>query len=325
MLYSKWLETDGQKINYSFYDANATIVHKLNSNNTVLVDFYHGSDDTRFSEGNYFADIKARWGNIMGAAHWMCEKGELSLRSTAYVTSYKNRFSLEMLDMTFRLPSSITDLGLKSNMSWKGWNTGIDMVWHSIHPQSLEHEGDVNVTDGHAEPMHSLESSLYGSYEYPLFRQMKLIGGIRGSLFKKEHVEYWAIDPSMRLVYDNYKMQFAVTYALRHQYLFQTGFSDSGLPTEFWISASDDYKPQYAHELSANGSIFFFKRRYRLTVDLFYRRLFHQLAYKGSILDYVNSHYPSTTKALTHIFTQPPHNPYDRTWGRYDLHTTTLL
>jgi hypothetical protein len=57
------------------------------------------------------------------------------------------------------------------------------------------------------------------------------------------------------------------------------------------MSASNDYKPQYTHELSASGNVFLFNRRYRVSVDLFYRRLFHQLAYKGSVLDYANAVY----------------------------------
>lgn len=291
MLYSKWLETDGQQVNYSFYDANATLVHKLNSSNILLIDLYHGRDDAGFSEGHYLADMKARWGNTMGAAHWMYEKGELSLKSTAYITSYRNRFSLEMQDMAFRLPSSITDFGLKSDMGWNRWNIGIDLAWHNIHPQSIEQEGNINVTDGHVEPMRSLESSFYGNYNHPLSKHVKFNGGIRGNLYKKDHTTYWTLDPSMRLLYDDYIMQFSATYALRHQYLFQTGFSDFGLPTEFWMSASNDYKPQYTHELSASGNVFLFNRRYRVSVDLFYRRLFHQLAYKGSVLDYANAVY----------------------------------
>jgi len=291
LLYSKWLEADGQQVNYSFYDANATLVHKPNSNNTFLIDYYHGFDDAGFSEGRYLANMKARWGNTMGAAHWMYEKRGMSLINTAYITSYRNKFCIEIQDMAFRLPSSITDIGLKGNMTWNRWNMGIDLACHNIHPQSLEHKGDVNVTDGHAEPMRSLESSLYSNYVHPLSSQVRLIGGIRGNLFRKGHTTYWSLDPSVRLLYDNHTKQFSATYALRHQYLFQTGFSDSGLPTEFWMSASDDYMPQYAHELSANGSAFLLNRRYRVSVDLFYRRLFHQLAYKGSVLDYVNAVY----------------------------------
>jgi hypothetical protein len=47
----------------------------------------------------------------------------------------------------------------------------------------------------------------------------------------------------------------------------------------------------------------------------------HDYYLSYDIIDYVNNHYPSTSRALTHIFTQPPSNPYDHTWGRYDIHS----
>lgn len=291
LLYSRWLKADGQQINYSFYDANVSLVHRLNKSNIFLIDFYSGSDNAGFSEGNYLAAMKAKWGNTMGAAHWIYEKDELSSKTTSYITSYRNRFCFEMQDMSFRLPSNITDFGLKSGVTWKRWNAGIEASWHDIHPQSLEHEGNFNVTDGNAPPMSSFESSLYGNYEHPFAEHIKLLGGVRGSIFKKDHTTYWAIDPSVRLLYENQSIQFSATYALRHQYLFQTGFSDFGLPTEFWISSSEDFRPQYAHELSASCSNFLFNRRFIVSADLFYRRLYHQLGYKGSVLDYVNSVY----------------------------------
>lgn len=299
LLYSNWLEADGQKINYSFCDANVSFVHQMNRSNTLLLDFYYGSDKVVFSEGHYLADMEAKWGNTMGSAHWICDKGELNLKATAYITSYRNKFNLEMQDMAFRLPSSILELGLKGDVKWKGWNVGYEMAWHDIHPQSIEREGDFNVTDGETPPMRSLETSIYGNYEYLLTENFKILGGVRGSLFKKGYTAYWAIDPSVRLLYDNHTAQMSVTYALRHQYLFQAGFSDSGLPTEFWISASEDFRPQYAHELSVSGSKFLFNRRVRLSVDLFYRNLHHQLGYKGSILDFVNSVY-DMNKSLMH-------------------------
>ncbi|MBR6120924.1 MAG: TonB-dependent receptor [Prevotella sp.] len=290
-LYSKWLEADGQQVNYAFCDVNVSLVHRLNSCHTFLADFYYGHDDAGFSEGNYLADMKARWGNVMGAAHWMYDRGDLSLKTTAYVTAYRNRFSLEMEDMFFRLPSGITDYGLKSDVVWNCWNAGVEAAWHDIRPQSLEHEGDFNVTDGNTPPMRSLEASVYGNYTCPLADNLSLLGGVRGSLFRKGHTAYWALDPSVRLLYDNHTLQFSATYALRHQYLFQTGFSDSGLPTEFWISASEDFKPQYAHEIIASGSSYLFNRRFRVSVDVFYRRLYHQLGYKGSLFDYLNTVY----------------------------------
>ena len=291
MLYSRWLEVDGQQIKYSFYDANVSLVHRMNSQNTFLFDYYSGSDNGGFSDDHYLASMKARWGNNMGAIHWIFNNGKLCSRSTAYYTSYRNRFSLDMQDMSFRLPSSITDLGFKNDLSWKRRSAGFETIWHDIHPQSLEHQGNFNMTDGYTPPTHSFETSFYGNCEYPFGDYLSVLGGLRGSLYIKGETVYGAVDPSLRLLYHNHTSQLSITYALRHQYLFQTGFSDLGLPTEFWISGGEDFCPQYAHEFSFSGSRFILNRKYRCSVDLFYRKLYHQLSYKGSILDYVNSIY----------------------------------
>ena len=292
LLYSRWLRIDDQQINYSFYDANLTINHQINNHNKLLFDFYRGNDVGSFTEQNYLADMKARWGNAFGAAHWLYDNGnELQIKTTAYATNYQNIFSLEIQDILYRLPSGITDFGLKNNLKWEGLDVGVEAVCHSIRPQSLEQENGFNAADKKAESEHSIELSAYANYERNLIENLKISGGVRGGLFIQNGIKYTALDPSVRFLYDNSKCQVSATYALRHQYLFQTGFSDCGLPTEFWISAGKGIKPQYAHEITIGGSSFLLNDRYKLAAGLFYRRLYHQLAYRGSVLDFVNTAY----------------------------------
>ena len=291
LLYSKWLKANEEQVKYSFYDANVSIVHHLDQNNRLLFDFYCGSDKARFWEEYYMSDMNDQWGNLMGSIHWFYDKHELTSKTTAYVSTYKNEFSLNMKDVYAQLSSDITDLGIKNNITWKRWNAGVECIWHIIHPQSLDYRFIFNNSDGQTPSMESMESSLYANYDYPITEQIKLSEGLRGSIFHISNKTFGALDPSLRLLYDNNTMQLSATYALRHQYLFQTGFSDCGLPTEFWISASNDFKPQYAHELSTSSSVYLFNRRYQVSADLFYRRLYHQLGYKGSVLDYVNTVY----------------------------------
>ncbi len=299
LLYSRWMKADEQQVKYSFYDVNVTLGHQVDKHNLLLFDLYSGSDTGIFSESHYLADMKARWGNNMGALHWFYKNDDGTVaRTTAFVTDYRNKFSLEMQDMSFRLPSGITDFGLKSNLMWKGWNIGFETSLHQIRPQSLKHHVDFKMADANIDKTHSLESSLFANYEYPLAEHLNIMGGIRGTCFVEGNHVYTTLDPSLRFLFDNSTWNVSATYALRHQYLFQTGFSDSGLPTEFWMSSSKDFKPQYAHEFSVNGSIYLFSRRYRVGLDLFYRRLYNQIAYKGSVLDYVNREYDMNSALL---------------------------
>ena len=289
LLYGKWLKADDQQLKYAFYDANFSLVHRLNSENSFLLDYYGGNDNGGFFEGHYLADMKVKWGNQMGALHWFHEKGEANSTTSVYLTTYRNRLSIGLPDMSFRLPSAVTDFGLSHAMKRKHLKTGFEIIWHNIQPQSLLYQGSLNLTEETTRKMKSFETSLYADYEIPLSENVKVTGGLRGSTLTCHHSSYGAVNPSLSVAYDNRKTTVALFYAMRHQYLFQVGFSDFGLPTEFWMSAGENFKPQYAHQLTLSANRQLFNGKFRLAADVFYRRLYRQLAYKGSILDFANT------------------------------------
>lgn len=298
-LYSRWLRADGQQVEYSFYDVNVSLFRSLNDKNRILIDFYSGSDDADFIQDHYAANVKAGWGNTMGGLHWLYSNGKDSAKTTAYFTHYNCQCSLDMQEMAYRMPSSIYDFGLKSEYGCERWRCGFEAILHTINPQSLVHQGAF-FADGKRMPtMQSLETSFFCDFNQQLTGGFSIREGVRGSLYKKGRTAYGAIDPSFSIQYETGSSLLSATYALRHQYLFQTGFSDSGLPTEFWISASKDFKPQYTHEFTTGYTRFLYGHRLKVSVDLFYRQLFNQLGYKGSILDYVNEDY-DIYKSLMH-------------------------
>ena len=75
-------------------------------------------------------------------------------------------------------------------------------------------------------------------------------------------------------------------------------------------------EPQYTH-------IYDTRIRFELNDIIFIdNTLFNQCELNDyylvqSIVNYVKSNYPSSSKALTHIFTQPPYNPEEPAWGKY--------
>ncbi len=294
LLYSKWLKADELDVKYSFFDVNATITHQPNKNNLFVLDFYKGRDVCHFNEVNYLSDMKADWGNNMFALHWIYnEKGFPSVKSSIYTSSYQNKFTLAFNNMNFELPSSIMDVGVKSEFSFYGLSGGFESVWHNIKPQSLKYRGELNLGNKSPTLQKSLESSFFCNYHHSIIRNLDISVGVRGVLFEKSHYAYTSIDPSFRLLYDNSQFNAAVTYSFRHQYLYKIGFSDFGLPTDFWLSSTVDAKPQYAHELSLRGGCFLFNNRLRITMSLFWKELYNQLAYKGSVLDMANTIYDS--------------------------------
>ena len=292
LLYSKWLQADNQQIKYSFYDVNATLTHRIDSVNTLFADFYRGHDNISFKESNYYARMEDFWGNTMGALHWVHRQPQgLSMKHSLYVTSYTNEFQMNLQEAHFQLPSSITDLGYQSRFEWKRLEGGLQTIWHTIQPQELESSGTFNVTSGKMPRTHSFEAAIHLGYTQPLSTHLSLFGGLRASHYQQDDYHFQELDPQVSLNYSQGSLQIMLDYALRHQYLFQTGFSNIGLPSEFWMSASEAIEPQYAHEWSLSVASYLLNRRYRLSADIFYKRLFHQLEYSGSVLDFMNSTY----------------------------------
>lgn len=292
MLYGKWLNTDNMQIKYSFFDGNITLVHKIDNRNKIIADFYSGYDRGSFDEDNYIAKMKAAWGNYMGALHWIYDGNGWTAKNTLYTTSYHNTFRLGMQDMAFSLPSSITDVGYMGEISTKRVTGGLNATIHNIKPQQIKSTGTYNTTDGIGNDTRTVEASLYADYRLPLTPYLSTTVGLRGTVYGSRNTgTALSADPSMLITYEKGRMQLSAGYSLRHQYLLQTGFSDIGLPTEFWMSCDKRHHPQYAHTFTVGTSAYLFGRKARLSADVFYKKLYNQTEYRGTVLDFVNTEY----------------------------------
>ena len=298
MLYGQWLKADGQTIHYSFYDVNATLLYKANEMNSLLLDIYHGNDKVSFDEDRYLSNMKDSWGNTSFALHWLAGgRGDINSKQSLYLTSYHNKFGLSMQGMSLELPSAITDIGYRGLVAWKRWNMGAEAIWHHIEPQRVE---AVNVPFVYATVpfTDSYEGSLSADYTLPITSDIKLTGGVRWSIYHLPGYTTSSLNPNLSFSYETYNTQLIAGYALRHQYLLQTGFSNMGLPTEFWLSSDDSNKPQYVHEVSLTAAQYLFRHQYRVSVDVFYRRLYNQVEFSGSVLDYFNTKADMTRQLL---------------------------
>lgn len=292
LLYGRWLKADNTQIYYQFGDANVSVIHKFSEQDRLLIDFYTGIDNAKFNEANYLAKIKAKWGNTTGAIHWLHEGQKWRSHHSIYVSSYHNHFRLQMEEAEGRMPSYITDFGLKTSYKWRQLSFGGDVVAHFIRPQTIYADNFYSDITSVPDRQNAMETSVYADWKQPLAASLSLNAGIRLTLWHIDRHNFKSADPSLTLQYDNNKgLKMSVSWFMRHQYLFQTGFSDAGLPTEFWMSADRNNKPQYCSGVTAGASIYFGKRMWQLSADIFYRRMYNQIEYSGSMLDCLNASY----------------------------------
>ncbi len=296
LLYSQWLKMEGNALNYSFYDANLTYLYKPNRQNSFLLDAYLGNDQGKVGMGDYGADLTGKWGNASVAAHWKYDNEKVKVNNTLYYTNYHNRYKLSLSSsLDVALPTSISDVGFKSDVMLKRAHLGAEIINHIIKPQSPETEG------GYFNPMSStsrvttksLETSLFYDYTIPLTRRFSLETGLRGSMYRVEGENAWALDPTVSLTWSpTEQWTNRIGFSSRHQYLLQTGINSLGLPTAFWISTvTDDIPVQRQQSVNYVSNIRMFNGRYNLSVELYYKWLQHQQEYFGTFYDFVSTSY----------------------------------
>ena len=292
LLYSRWLEMDGLALHYNFYDLNATWQWRLNSHHRLWVDGYWGQDRANFRQDEYQAKVGLRWGNHLAAVHWRYDSDALSASSTLYHTRYANRLQLSQADMRFGLPSSICDLGWRGSVHWHGLRVGAESVWHQLQPQEPEAENVYNQSFTPQPRQHTQEYSVYADYPWAVTPSLQFTPGVRATAYvdPSRHIHTKA-DPSLFVSYTRDRWQLSASYALRHQFLFQTGTTSLGMPTEFWNSVGSGSPVQWGHNASVAASLYLADGRWRLSADLYYKRLYHQVEYDGDMMKFLNTSY----------------------------------
>ena len=293
LLYGSWLRDDDTQLYYSFYDANATWLWQPSPNHRLWADFYMGDDNALMKESEYMARMKLKWGNRAVALHWQADlRREVVLNNSIYFTSFRNQMRLSQASVVFRIPSDIRDIGYKGSVQWKGLSAGAEAIWHDILPQAPQSEG-IQITQFASQArLHTQEYALHADWRQPLFQIAELTAGLRGTAYVDNlHETHLSADPSVSLGVEKSQWSLTTTYSFRHQYLFQTGTTSLGMPTEFWTSIGGDTHPQWGHGPSLSANVYLAQGRYRVSAEAYYRRLFHQTEYDGDMMRFLNTAY----------------------------------
>ena len=292
LLYSQWMKIETEVMRYNFGDYNLSWLWQPNSRHAISVDFYHGNDRATYSDDDYLLDTGLKWGNTMAALHVNSMLGHDSqLRQTLYYTHSYNTFSLDMSSLHVDVPSSITDVGYQADLKTGALNTGLQVVGHTILPQDPSVNGLFNIEHVAQPRQHTIEGAAYADYTLQT-GPVATTAGLRTVYYQYGDYRRVALDPVVSVTCQlNAASQIILRSSLKHQFLHRSGFSDMGLPTEFWFSASQQFPAQYAWNVSLGFDTWTPNRMYHLTFETYYKRLYHQQEYSGNVFDVLYSSY----------------------------------
>jgi len=288
LLYGGWLSIDGSSFGYNFNDLCARYTALSNPYNEIYLDLYHGNDRVDV-EGGF--DLDLAWGNDVAALHYNHKMG-LKSHNMLYVSRYHNNLSLAMASNSGELPSHISTVGIRSDIGRRWYRLGVDLSEHWILPQSPEMVTDNFSVEGNADQLRVGEYYAFAAATFDIRNIISAEIGARGGAYLDNNGKrYLQLMPNASIAACMGNHRLDISYALRYQNIYQTGFSSSGLPTEFWYACDADFQPQKAHELKLGYRSIFSDAMFALEAELYYKRISNQVEYNGTLIDLVATSY----------------------------------
>ena len=273
---------------YYFYDLNAKVNHVFSDRNRVFLSTYLGDDRLYFKDEGT-TDFGLGWGNLTSTLRWNHLASErLFVNTTLLFSRYRFQIdasSTNQDDDTFSLnyDSGITDLSAQVDADFAVNPThylrfGGALTHHTFEPGAtvLQDTGtaELDTTLAPSETERALEGVLYAEDDVRITDRLKANLGLHLSAFLVDARTYGSIQPRVSaryLVTDQWTLK--SSYAAMRQYVHLLSNSTVGLPTDLWVPATDDVRPQVAHQVAAGVVRGFGDGRYELTVEGYYKTM----------------------------------------------------
>ena len=292
LLYGRWLSMDNNPMEYGFGDYNLTWSISAGENDKLWIDAYFGNDKAFLGAEKYNIDLNVSWGNLMGALHWLHKGDGFTLKQTAYFTGYRSNARLSQDNSFVYIPASIGSAAYRAKADIGIFSFGADLTAYRIMPQAPEQQGLYGENTA-VEIQNGAEADIWADCSYSFNNGIDVSAGLKAEgFFNQEDGLYGGVSPFASVSWNLYRWgRINASYGIQHQYIFQTGISNIGLPMDFWFMAGKYSRPQWAQSAALNYKLEMFGGEIALSADLYYKRLYNQVEYHGDLFDFFTTQY----------------------------------
>ncbi|MFM9946007.1 MAG: TonB-dependent receptor [Bacteroidia bacterium] len=305
-----------------FYDFNAKINYKISDKDKLFISGYFGRD--KFGFADLFGNS---WGNKTATVRWnhLFNKKLFSNQTLIY-SDFDYYFKINISDATsIDFTQGIIDKSYKSDFAWfynpnNKFNFGGIITHHTFNPGEIRPVGEKSIL---SEPIimekrKALESAIYAEHEHKFSARLKVRYGLRYSIFNnlgssKEYLftydsvldkpavaqtlsykknefynTYGGLEPRASGSYNFTKNDaLKASYNRTFQYLQQTSNTASALPTDQWIPANINIKPQISDQV-ALGFFKNFDFGLETSVEVYYKWMKNQIDFRDGAVLFLN-------------------------------------
>ncbi|GAB2521235.1 TonB-dependent receptor [Spirosoma aerophilum] len=283
----------------SFYDVNAKVNIELNRRNQLYLSGYFGRD---FFGGGDSLDRNrrwenvVRWGNTTGTLRWnhlFSERlfSNLSLIYSNYdFTTHTKYIPIDPSDLsvsqnTWRYFDGVTDYTVKYDLDYfptltHQLHAGLTSTQRSFRLNGYEIINSANkFHQTHHEANRSTETSVYAEDNWTVSTRLKALVGVRTTLYQIQDQSYTRLEPRLSL---SAKMgtntALRGSFSLMNQFIHQLTNTGEGLPTDLWVPATAQVKPQQSQQVVL-GVVHDLTSKWQLTVEAYQKWMRHIIGY----------------------------------------------
>lgn len=323
--YSDWLlgllPDQYKNSSAGFYDANLRITSEIDARNTIALSAYRSGDrfrlnaDTLYKYGNN--NISARWKHVLSSKLFATLSGgfdnyRFQMGSTA------NKVNAFAFDYTISQPHAALDIvytpGNKNRVE-----AGLSFTHYNLQPGKLRPVDSSLVIPAEVGTQRAFESAAYISDQYSVTTSLSIEAGLRYSFYGQTgpatvyeypagvmHDPSTIIDTSTRTglvkTYGGLEPRIAarystgtnssvkIAYSRTRQYIQLLSNTTVATPTDTWQLSNTYIQPSVADQYSVGYYHNFRNNVVETSVELYYKRILHTLAYKNGATLLLNPH-----------------------------------
>ncbi len=283
------------KFGYFFHDFNAKVNYDINPNNRLYLSGYFGKDKfyAKFNDGNGGSDKASMdWGNATATLRWNHLWNDQLFSNTSFIFTnytlgigYEQHFQND--DFTLKYHSGIQDVSLKHDFDFApGPNHfikfGAVSTYHKFTPSAIvvkssyapDNQFDQKILEAY-------ESGVYIEDDWTMTSRLKVNLGFRLSHFNTQKKHYFRPEPRVaaRFMIDE-NSSVKACFTIMNQYLHLLSNTGIGLPTDLWVPATANVKPQQSWQVAAGYARDVPKYKSMISAEVYYKKSTDVLGYK---------------------------------------------
>lgn len=255
---SKNEKKESDVFKYGFSDSNLTFITEISKKNTLTIDAFLSGDKFEAVDSKSSLNADLKWSNVVISPTWRCLLNENTiLKNSFYFTRYGNVLDMNQSDIQMKISSYIKDIGYKGSIQYVvkkvPFESGIEYTFHDLVPQKIEVDNlSTIVNDMQTSNIQAANISIFTSAKPKFFDKLSAEFGLRLNYYTSDSkTSFLDLEPRIMLNYFPKKnLSFFASYTRQNQYVNLITASSVGIPTDFWIAASDGIPSQSSNNYS---------------------------------------------------------------------------